>query len=291
MRVAHLIITYTNPLQTERMIKRMQHPDFDFYIHLDAKFPIDSHKFLLSIPNVYLIQNRMNVQWAGYSTMQAVFNAAKEIFASGISYDFVSLMSGQDYPIKSVDEMRSFYEARKGKLLMKYRAFEGEWEEGMLRVNRYHMTDFKFRGQYFIERILNKLFPHRRTPKGMKFYGSSMFWAISVEALKYVTDTIEYNHSLKQFFKFSWASDEFLFQTILLNSHLATEVVNENCHYYKHAPKTPSPKNLSLEDFEDIMASDRIFARKFIMDSDIDLMNKFDQTIDEQLMLGIKVPQ
>ena len=68
-------------------------------------------------------------------------------------------------------------------------------------------------------------------------------------------------------------------------------MVNENCHYYKHAPKTPSPKNLSLEDFEDIMASDRIFARKFIMDSDIDLMNKIDQTIDEQLMLGIKVPQ
>jgi hypothetical protein len=43
MKVAHLIITYTNPAQTARMIKRMQHPDFDFYIHVDAKFPIDSH--------------------------------------------------------------------------------------------------------------------------------------------------------------------------------------------------------------------------------------------------------
>lgn len=56
MRVAHLIVTYTNPEQTERMIKRMQHPDFDFYIHVDAKMPISSHDNVAKIPNVFLIK-------------------------------------------------------------------------------------------------------------------------------------------------------------------------------------------------------------------------------------------
>ena len=52
MRIAHLIITYTNPVQTERMIRRMQHPDFDFYIHLDKKVDIGPHLFLANIPQV-----------------------------------------------------------------------------------------------------------------------------------------------------------------------------------------------------------------------------------------------
>ena len=64
MKVAHLIITYTNPLQTERMIQQMQHPDFDFYIHVDAKFPLASHDNLKKYSNVYFIQNRVDVQWA-----------------------------------------------------------------------------------------------------------------------------------------------------------------------------------------------------------------------------------
>jgi hypothetical protein len=153
MKVAHLIITYTNPAQTARMIKRMQHPDFDFYIHVDAKFPIESHEEVAKIPNVYLIQNRVDVQWAAFSTIQAEFNGLQEILDSARTYDYISLMSGQDYPIKTAAQMQDFFEARKGKQLLKYRAFAGEWEEGMIRVNRYHLTDFRFKGQFLLERM------------------------------------------------------------------------------------------------------------------------------------------
>ena len=282
MRIAHLIVTYTDPVQTERMIRRMQHPDFDFYIHLDAKFPISSHEYLTQMPNVFLIKDRIDVHWAGFSTIQAILNSGKEILDSGKKYDFVSLMSGQDYPIQSPEQILAFYQAREGKLLLKYKAFEGEWEEGMLRVNRYHMSDFKFRGQYAIERLLNKIFPKRRMPEGIKFYGSSMFWAISMEALRYVLETIEYNQTMKRFFKFSWAADEFLFQTVILNSQFADQVVNENCHYYKHPPMTPNPKTLSIEDLDDILASDRIFARKFKMSTDSELLDKIDVAVDQR---------
>src|ERR1700759_3410014 len=99
MRVAHLVITYTNPLQTERMIRRMQHPSFDFYIHVDKKIDIAGHQFLSKIPNVYLIKDRVNVRWAGYSTVDATLRSSREILRTGKKYDFIHLMSGQDYPI------------------------------------------------------------------------------------------------------------------------------------------------------------------------------------------------
>lgn len=283
MRVAHLIITYTNPAQTARMINRMQHPDFDFYIHVDAKFPIESHKEVAQIPNVYLIQNRVDVQWAAFSTIQAELNGLQEILNTGRSYDFISLMSGQDYPIKTAHYMQEFFKGKKGKLLLKYRAFSGEWEEGMNRVNRYHLTDFKFRGQYFLERLINKLVKRTDQPKGMKFYGSSMFWVISPEAAEYVLATVDRDPKMKRFFKFSWAPDEFLFQTILLNSPFASQVINENCHYYKHPPQTPSPKTFLLEDIDDILSSDRLYARKFDMNKEPKLLDEIDRYLEKQL--------
>jgi hypothetical protein len=282
MRIAHLIITYTNPAQTARMIKRMQHPDFDFYIHVDAKFSIESHAEVAKIPNVYLINNRVDVQWAAFSTIQAELNGLQEILDSARTYDFISLMSGQDYPIKTVDYMHEFFERKKGKLLLKYRAFSGEWEEGMNRVNRYHLTDFKFKGQYFLERLINKLVKRTDQPKGMKFYGSSMFWVISPEAAEYVLLTVDRDPKMKRFFKFSWAPDEFLFQTILLNSPFAGQVINENCHYYKHPPQTPSPKTFDLSDFNDIIASDRLYARKFDMSKSPELFDNIDEFLLKQ---------
>lgn len=284
MKIAHLIVTYTNPLQTERMIQQMQHPDFDFYIHLDAKFPLDSHNNLLKYPNVYFIQNRVDVRWAAYSTIQAELNSLQEILDSARIYDFISLMSGQDYPIKTAAQMQSFFEARKGKLLLKYRAFDEEWEEGWQRVNKYHLTNFKFKGKYFLEKLINLLFKRTDQPKGMKFYGSSMFWAISMDAAEYVLQKVDRNPKLRRFFTFTWAPDEFLFQTVLLNSPFATRVINENCHYYKHPPNTPNPKTFDLSDFSDIVHSDRLYARKFEMKKTPELLDQIDQFLASQML-------
>ena len=280
MRIAHLIITYTNPQQTARMIRRMQDPDFDFYIHVDAKLPLASHAFLAEIPNVYFIHNRIKVQWAAYSTIQAEFNSIQEILDSNRYYDFVTLMSGQDYPIKTVAEIKRFYAERKGKLLLKYRRFQGEWEEGMKRVSSYYLTNYQFFGQYVIEKLINKIHPNRKLPEGVTFYGSSMFWSLPLEALEYVLEKVDRNKAEKRFYHFTWAPDEFLFQTVLLNSRFAEKVVNENCHFYKHVTNTPNPKVLGMDDFKDIIDSDRIIARKFDMKNSPGILNSIDLFLD-----------
>ena len=90
MRVAHLILTYTDPKQTERMIRNMMHEDFDFYIHVDKKFDVNPHLFLKQLGNVYFINNRKDVKWAGFDTVLATFECIKEILASTIQYDFIN---------------------------------------------------------------------------------------------------------------------------------------------------------------------------------------------------------
>jgi hypothetical protein len=100
--------------------------------------------------------------------------------------------------------------------------------------------------------------------------------------LEYVLQQFSQNKHLVRFFKFCWAPDEFLFQTMILNSPFAGRVINENAFFYKHIPNTPSPKILGPDDWNDIRASDRILARKFDLIKSPEILDK----IDAELITG-----
>ena len=78
---------------------------FDFFLHIDKKINQKPFDFLSQLPNVYFIKNRIRVRWASYSFLMAVQQAIFQILRSGTRYDFISIMSGQDYPIIPVKEI------------------------------------------------------------------------------------------------------------------------------------------------------------------------------------------
>lgn len=265
MRVAHLILTYTNPRQTERMIRQLAHENFDFYIHVDKKFDINPHLFMEALPNVYFINNRVDVKWAGYSTVVATFECIKEIVATGIEYDFINFLSGQDYPIKSADQINSFFEENRGKEFLSYRDIKNEWKEGLLRMEKYYLSGYEFRGKTRLENLINKVMPKRKLPNNLHPYGKSMFWMLSPATAMYVVNTVENDKKLKDFFWLCWASDEFVFQTILLNSPIKHKIINDNYRYIDWSAGGANPKVLNESDAEKISASKDLFARKFDM--------------------------
>jgi len=262
MRIAHLILTYTDPKQTERMIKRMAHEDFDFYIHVDKKFDINPHLFLKSIPNVYFINNRVDVRWAGYNTVKATFDCIKEIVGTGIKYDFINFLSGQDYPLKPAKEMALFFSENIGKEFLSYRDIKNDWKEGLIRMEKYFLSNYSFKGKNTLENIVNYIMPKRKMPYNLHPYGKSMFWMLSPETAMYVVNKVEQDKKLINFFSLCWASDEFVFQTILLNSSYKEKVINNNYRYIDWSLGGANPKVLDESDFEKIKQSDMLFARK-----------------------------
>jgi hypothetical protein len=263
MRVAHLILTYTNPGQTERMIRRLYHENFDFYIHVDKKFDISPHLYLQALPNVYFIQKRVDVTWAGFSTIIATFECIKEIVASGITYDFINFMSGQDYPIKNAAFIYKFFEDNKGKEFLSFRDMKNDWTEGLIRLEKYFLSAYSFKGKYRIEQLINLITPKRKLPYNLHPYGKSMFWMLSPDTAMYVVNTVENDRKLKNFFWLCWASDEFVFQTILLNSPLKEKVINNNYRYIDWSAGGANPKILNESDAAQLAATDDLFARKF----------------------------
>lgn len=279
MRIAHLILTYTNPRQTERMIRRLSHQNFDFYIHVDKKFDINPHLFLESIPNVYFINNRIDVKWAGFSTVTATFECIKEIVATGIEYDFINFLSGQDYPIKPADYIYDFFVENTGKEFISYRDIKNDWKEGLIRMERYFLTSYSFKGKHKLETLINNLLPKRTLPYNLHPYGKSMFWMLSPEIAMYVVNTVENDPKLKHFFSLCWASDEFVFQTILMNSVHKDKIVNNNYRYIDWSAGGANPKVLDESDAEKLTSSDMLFARKFDMVNHPGILDLIDKNL------------
>lgn len=258
------------------MIKNMVHEDFDFYIHVDKKFDINPHLFLKSLPNVYFINNRVDVKWAGFDTVKATFESIKEIVATGIKYDFINLLSGQDYPLQSANAMAGFFSENMGKEFMSFRDYKNDWKEGLIRMERYFLSNHNFKGKNTIENALNYILPKRKLPYHMHPYGKSMFWMLSPEAAMYVVNKVEGDKKLSNFFSLCWGSDEFVFQTILMNSPLKDRIVNDNYRYIDWSGGGPNPKVLDEHDFEPIEKSGMLFARKLEMLKSAKLMNLID---------------
>lgn len=279
MRIAHLILTYTNPKQTERMIKMMYHENFDFYIHVDKKFDINPHLFLEALPNVYFINNRVDVKWAGFSTVLATFQCIKEIVGTGIPYQFINFLSGQDYPLKSPTRIYDFFRENVGKEFLSYRDFKNDWKEGLIRMENYFLSSYNFPGKHRLEHLINKIMPTRKLPYNLHPYGKSMFWMLSPEVAMYVVNKVENDKKLRQFFSFSWASDEFVFQTMILNSRYKDRVVNNNYRYIDWSAGGANPKVLDETDFEKLEKTEMLFARKFDMMNSPKILDLIDKHI------------
>lgn len=276
MKFAILIITYSSPLQTKRLVDSLNNGDFHFYIHLDKKVDIATHAALLDMPNVFFIKDRIDIKWAGFTTVEAALSGIRQITASGIKYDFINLITGQDYPIKPASHISDFLRQNIGKEFMLYKKFNTEWTEAHERVEKYHFNDLPFKGKHRLEDIVNFLTPKRKFPSDLELCGKETFWTLSQPCAEYVVNYIDTNPKLKRFLRFTWGSDEFIFQTIIMGSPFKDKVVNKNYRYIVWPPGEARPKTFVTEDFENIMTSDSLFARKFDINKDKNILDLLD---------------
>jgi len=283
MRVAHIILTHKNPAQLVRLIKSMQHPQFDFYVHADAKVALETWKVNENFPDVTFIKKRVECNWGGFTIVQAIFNAISEVLASGKTYDFINLLSGQDYPINSPENIYNFLLQHPGKNFIAYDESHQTdwWRTAADRYEKYHFTDLNFRGRFFAERIVNMIAPARKVPDGTILYGGNKatWWTISGECAAYMNN--EFNHSprLINFLRFCWGTDEIVIPTLIMNSVFKNQVVNDNLRYIDWSEGNASPKSFDISDFDKISRSKMLFARKFDLDHDEKILNKIDQTL------------
>ena len=267
MKLAYLILAHNNPEQLERLVKRLCDAYTDVYIHLDAKADILAYQNIGKVQGAYFVANRVKVAWGEYSVIQATLNGFKEILANGNNYSHINLLSGNDYPLRSNEEIRNFFVAHQGKTFMWYEPIFNDWTHGQTRMKKYYFGEYGFPGRYLLASLANKILPDRKLPGNLKAYGRAQWLSITPECAMYAIKYIEDKPALKRYFKMTWAVDEVFFQTILCNSPLRDTLANDFLRYVALQPDF-RPVILTMADAAVLKSSGKFYARKF--DSKVD---------------------
>jgi hypothetical protein len=248
-------------------------------LHIDKKINQGPFEYLASLPRLYFVENRVRVRWASYSFLIAVQRAIFQVLESGISYDFISVMSGQDYPISPVSDFYGLLENNIGKNFICFEDDGKWWNHAMSRVNKYHFTNFGFKGRYRIQFLLNALLPRRNFPLPYKLYGGprAMCMTLSTDCARYVAQFMISNKKLRRFIRFTWGPDEFVIPTLIMNSQFSQTVVNDNFYYIDWSKGGSNPKTLTVDDYEKMKHSGKLLARKFDIRQDVAILDMIDE--------------
>jgi hypothetical protein len=275
MKIAFLILAHKNPKQLQMLLNALRHPGFDFYVHLDKKTNAKSFNYLSSYENVFFIKKRAKIYWAAFGTIQATLNGFKEIPLS--NYDYVNVISAQDFPLKSANEIYEYILERKGTEFITCQSIEDEWPVAP-RVKKYHLINWRIPGKYRLGNFLTYILPERKFPFDYKIVGRANWFTLTTKAIQYSLDFLNKNPSVIRYFKYCWGADEFIFSTILYNS-LFKKKIADNLIYVDWSSGLAHPKILTIDDYEVLKASPKLFARKFDMETDSLILKKLEELI------------
>ncbi|NLR60192.1 beta-1,6-N-acetylglucosaminyltransferase [Chitinophaga polysaccharea] len=275
MRIAFIILSHKNPQQLCRLLGRLQHPAVDCYIHLDAKANILEWQDALHFPQVSFITKRANVTWAGYGTIRAALNGIEHIGATGKQYGFIHLISAQDYPLADIDVLYHFFAGNPGQQFLDLLPPEA-LQRMMSKITAYYFEDLRFPGKYRIASLVNKILPARRHPFNLEVYGGSLWWSLTQECALWCAQYVKDHPRLERFYKYTWGGDEFIFQTLIMNSPFKDTVRNSYMRYIDWSEGHAHPKTFTIQDLDKILQSGQLLARKFDMDKAPELLDQID---------------
>jgi len=233
-------------------------------------------------------------------------NLMAAVLGAPVKYDYVVILSGQDYPIKPNRGIVSFLaQNRKRNFVHHERMPTSFWsvnggDGGMWLIDRYHVDFLGKRisypptcerpdtrkGRAFIA-VANflcalrfrmpRLFPSYLVP-----YGGSAHLSLTREAVRYVLDFVEQHPDYLRFHRYTLNSSEIFFHTILLNApeYLRCSIVNDNLHYESWV-HTAHPEILTTRDLPELRSTSKPFARKFDTDVDSEVLDLLDQDARE----------
>lgn len=114
MKNAYLISIHTDPLQVQRLIKSLWDGDSFFILHIDKKVNIKPFKDIIlssSTPNrIIFTRKRIWTQWAGFSQVRYQIALLDEMLNTNETFDRVFFLTGQDYPLWSLKQMKEDYQ-------------------------------------------------------------------------------------------------------------------------------------------------------------------------------------
>ena len=170
----------------------------DLFIHIDKKTHLnnDDIERLRCYNQVKSISQEFDVNWGGTSVLDCELNLLQKAYNSG-DYDYFHLISGQDYPVRPLQDFLEYFERINGKSLIQYvKLPHPNWEKGTFRRLQYYYpydyaTGKEDPRKWVRNQVRNQILKGAKRPIPDEFdylYGSSQWFSIHRVAAKILID-------------------------------------------------------------------------------------------------------
>lgn len=282
MKHCFMILAHNQPQILSALLSQIDHPENTIIIHIDKKSDINLFKESFAVvknAKLVVLSKRIKIYWGHYNSLKAEYLLFEEAIKH--DFDYCHLLSGQDLLIKPFKELDAFLQNNNEHHFFNYvEMLEGEeyHNKAFNRMRLYHFIKqypqkelIKPGSGAFREKILSyqkRLRINRCKNETQKYAYGWVWFTASKELLSYFLTKKRYN--LKRY-KFTHCTDEIFIQTDYYYSPYKTDT--HSLLYVDWSEDKPNPKNLALEDYDKLTASDKFFARKFT-DKNLDLVNQ-----------------
>lgn len=278
MTIGYVVSAYKLPSQLVRLVRRLRSDGSHFVVHVDGKTDRRTFEEMADgtrgLGCVDFVERHV-CHWGGFGHVRATLKGIERLYADGIPFDYVVLLTGQDYPLRRTGEIEQYLDEADGRSFMSYWPLPHEgWagRGGLDRVERWHVV--RGRGAHAAIPWFG-----RRLPGDLEPWGGGPYWCLSRQVTDHVDAYVRAHPELIRFFEHAWIPDELFFQTIVLNSPLGETVVNDNLRYTDWS-RNPAPAMLGRDDLDEMLSSGKLFARKFDETVDVGVLDLLDRRID-----------
>lgn len=288
MKFAYLILAHGNYLLLKELLKALDSPDNDIYVHLDIKAgDVDCTPFkeVVRYSKLVFIDNRVNVSWGHVSIVEATLNLLEEAVKN--DYDYLHLLSGVDFPIKSNSYIQKFFQDHNGYEFVGYSKDMTE-EDVRRRIVWYPFLRRDYRRKYRAAGWLNGL--SYRIQKTLRWYtvrplytqriGSAWF---SISGKLAIELAAQKENIIKRY-KYVLLPDEMFLQAFLVENNMMEKVYDDNEEFGNCCRKIDwrrgNPYVWQEKDFEELVNCPGLWARKF-SEADIELVKRIAEHIKE----------
>lgn len=329
MKLAYIILAYKDVELVSRLIDQLRTDGSTFIVHVcknaGNRYTNELKKLQKGQTDVYFCKRERGTHFY-FGLVKGTLNGLKFLNDNKIDYDYVNLISGQDYPIKTKKEILDFFKQNNGKQFMTnwpiFPSLDSPYflnhpwgsSRQIYRIDRYHI---KFNGKVhsipeiesgrltdhnllntlkiflynsvkyiregkwkeeFILLLLSRTLPRKRKlPEGISLYGGSTWWSITRACAEHILETNRKKKIFNSFFKYTLIPDEMYFQTHVMNSPFKNNIVNNNLRFITWGTEDKThPIIYTKEHFKLLKNADGLFARKFDIKKDKEIIEKLD---------------
>ena len=288
---AYLIMAHEYTEVLETLLALLDDSRNDIFLHIDkrVKEPIPPYAGSIIRQASFYPFKEVKVKW-GSTLLKGEFAIVRKALAKG-PYQYYHLLSAQDLPIKDQDQIHSFFEANQGKEFVHF-GTEGYQKDIRSRYDYYHFFEaqlgrtrsdpFWNKAETYSHAIQRRLKVDRAVRCPFRFYGGSNWFSITQPLAEYFVSRYQRD---KRYYDFTQCNDEFFLQTIVMDSPFREKLCLPGfLDDYRAIVrmidwKRGMPYVFQEADFEELMSSDAMFARKFDEKRDIGIVRKIREAL------------